>query len=110
MADGCQLFLRLIRRLGLRLVLLRSWRLLHFLAFIRDLHVRSEALVIAVLHDFADAYVAGGKVQLVIGFGVGRKPVLAVDLLSPSGELGKEIFLTPLLANVRDSLAISLHD
>ena len=83
----------------------------NFLALIENLGIGAETLVVFVLHDFLDVHIFQLEVQLVVRFGVDGKPVLAVDLLPPGGELGKEILLVAVfLPNVGDGLAIGLHN
>ena len=82
-----------------------------FLAFVSDLYVGAEALVVGVLDDLADVDVLkrSAKVQCVIGFGVSGKPVLAIDLLAPSSELGEKVFVI-LFTDVGNGLAERLYD
>src|SRR5262249_49865344 len=105
------LLLRLLRRLlGLLLgssVLLPFFQ---FLAFVGDLHIRSESLVILVLLFFHDPYVVGRKMQRVVGVGIDGKTVLPIDLLAPGSKLGKEVFLSLLLANIGHSLTKGFYD
>ena len=85
----------------------------NLLAVIQNLYARSEPLVVLVLHDFTDVNIVQVEVQGVIRARVGRKPVLAIDLLPPGGELGIEMFFLALLfcvTNFRNGLAIGLHD
>ena len=51
------------------------------------------------------------EVQFVVGPGINREPVLAVDLLPPRREFGIEIlFVAVLLADVGHGLAVRLHN
>ena len=77
--------------LGLALLLLPLLLLIgrpDILSFVGDLDLRSETLVVRVLHDFADMNIAHREMQLVIRFGVRRKPVLAIDLFAVGHERG----------------------
>src|SRR6266550_2445405 len=65
----------------------------NLLTFIGDFHLGSEALVVLILHNFANVDISGLEMQGVISLGVGWKPVLAVNLLPPSGEFGEEVFI-----------------
>jgi len=82
---------------------------LHFSASVSDLYLRSELLVIGVADNLADPDVLILKMQSVIRAGIGRKPVLAVNLLTPCSELGEEVF--PLLAaSFRDCLSVGFYN
>jgi len=73
----------------------------------RDLGLAAEALVIGVLHDFANVDVLVGafaEVERVVGHGVSREPILSIDLLTPGAEFRKEIFVV-LLVDVWNRLA-----
>src|SRR5208283_403101 len=88
-------------------------RLRNFLPLIQNLHVRSEAFVVFILHDLADMNVVQVEVQRVIGAGVGGKPIFAVDLLPPGGELWIQMFFLTLLlrvASLGHSLAVGFYD
>src|SRR5215469_14746622 len=61
--------------LRLRLVLRSLFSRRQFLALVRDSRLRTELLVVLVLHDFADVNIASHEVQSVVGFCVRRKPV-----------------------------------
>src|ERR1035438_4261887 len=108
----CSLPLWRVRSILVRLFLVRRLSVLrNFLALIENLGIGAETLIVFVLHDFLDVHIFQLEVQLVVRFGVDGKPVLAVDLLPPGGELGKEILLVAMfLPNVGDGLAIGLHN
>src|ERR1044072_4019937 len=74
-------------RLGLRLV-----GHVARLALFDDAHLALEALVfrVANLHAHVD-YLAVAEVELVVGIGVGREPVLAVNLFPVSLERGEAL-------------------
>src|SRR5712692_604466 len=99
------LLLWLVRLLVFPLLVL--WQ---FLAFVGDLHVGSETLIILILHFLNDSSVLSGEVQGVIGFGIGRKPVFSVNLLTPGGEFGEQVLLAFLLADVGHAFAEGLDD
>ena len=88
----------LLRRfLFRRFILIRLLLLFrNLLAVVQNLHVRAESLVVLVLHDFPDVNVPHLEVQFVIGLGVDGKPILAVDLLAPGGELGIQMLVACL--------------
>src|SRR5690242_11475165 len=50
--------------------------------------------------------------QSVVGAGVGREPVLTVDLLAISSELGREVFFLGVLSvvHLRHGLAVSFNN
>src|ERR1017187_5966939 len=90
-------------------LLLLRWRgsclVVHHVA-ITDGGLPFVSLVVLVFHGLADAHRTGFEMQRVIGVGVGREPVLAVDLLAVGFELGK------LLVALLDAhaLAVGLDD
>src|SRR5262245_21382858 len=59
---------------------------LDLLAIEYHLHIRSEALVICVLHDLANVDIAAREVQIVFGLGICWEPIFAVDLLAIGDE------------------------
>src|SRR5205807_5548049 len=78
--------------LALLLWLLVGLRLRQGLALVNNAALRAKALVVGVLHDLA--YVHRRRffeIQHVIGDGVGRKPIFAVNLLAIGGELGEYV-------------------
>src|SRR5947209_8419129 len=74
-----------------------------------DARVRSEPLVVRVLDGFPDMNITVGEMQVVIGSGIGREPVLAVDLLAVGHKFGEKV-LVALAADVRNTLAAGLDD
>ena len=75
----------------------------------------AEALVVAVfdnraqVHRLAHVAVAAVEVQIALGLGIGRKPVLPVDLLVIGG-VGRREILVPLALVVGHALAIDEDD
>src|SRR5215470_14409117 len=87
-----------LRRLLLRLVLL--WRLLllviallHVAAIVGDLHLRSEPLVVRVLHNLTNVHISRAEMQRVVSAGVSRKPVPSIYLFAPRGEFRKQVLV-----------------
>src|SRR5215471_10976903 len=81
------------------------------LAFVGDLHVRTEALVVGVFHHLPDVNVTAGKVQYVVHLGVDREPVPAVDAIAPGREVGEQVLLAALFhTEVGHVLAVGLDD
>src|ERR1700685_1962498 len=101
-ADGSLRLLRLGFPLPLR----------DFLSLEGDLRLRSEPLIVLVLHDFFDANVPRGKMQSVVSLGVSGKPIRVVNLFPPGREFGKKVFVAFLLLDIEVgySLAVGLHD
>ena len=74
-----------------------------------DVRFRPELLVLAVTNRQADALRARAEAERVIGMGINRKPVLAVNG-PPHGDEPREQVLLLQVAHLRHGLAFGAHD